>query len=250
MALDGNGTIRHMTIRALVIGQFAALVVLLAPAVLLGKFLGGGFEFMLMLLGAPLLVVSTTVVLGWALWPPTRSKLVVALVAVATAVGLVAATPLLARTGDRLFFESRRARLNAFTTEIVAFGRINNMSDGLRHYKQLNGELVAYTDAQVDTSRTPGLRPTLPLDQVLVRDRIDRADYEAFRGRLRDLRLIGLEVHPGFVAYLYDGMLDNLEGYLYVFGDGEPPTPRTELFSTMLVALRPLGHGWYWFATT
>ena len=44
-------------------------------------------------------------------------------------------------------------------------------------------------------------------------------------------------------------MLDNLEGYLYVVGDNSPPALRTELFSTML-ALRPLGNGWYWFATT
>jgi len=232
------------------IGQFAALVVLLATGVLLAKFVGGGFDSMIMLLGAPLLIVSTLVVLGWAVWRPTRSKLFVALLAVATVIGLVAATPLLARAGDHLFFESRRARLDAFTTEILAFGRIRNMSDGLRHHKELNGELVAYTPAQVDTSRTLGFRPTVPLDQVLVRDGIDRAEYEAFRGKLRDLRLIEFEIHPGLVAYWNDGMLDNLEGYLYVVGDGEPPAPRTELFSTMLVALRPLGSGWYWFATT
>ena len=239
-----------MFARVVIISQFAILVLLLGLGVLFAKFGGGGFKFMLVLFGTPLVILSTIVVLVWAVWRPTWLKVLVGLACALVACGLIAATPFLSRAGDRLFFESRREQFEVFTQEVLAFGRIRSMSDGMRHFKELNGELVAYTPTQVDTTRSPGLRATLPVEQILARDGIARADYERFRARLRDLKMIEFEVHDGFVAYLYDGMLDNLEGYLYVLPDGQPPALRSEVFTTMLVSLRPLGSGWYWFATT
>jgi hypothetical protein len=242
-----------LTARTLVVGQFITVVVILGAGTVLATLVGHGVDSMLIFFGLPLLLVSTITVLSWAVWRPNRGKLTVALLALATVVALDAATPHLARAGTRLFFETHREQLDVFTRDVLEFGRIRAMSDGLRHFKELNGELVAYTSAEVDTTVNPEFpeyRPTLPLTQVLTRDGIEHSKYEEFRTRLHELELIGLEVHPGFVAYLYDGMLDNLVGYLYVPDGGEAPALRSEVFTTILVALRPLGNGWYWFATT
>ena len=89
-----------------------------------------------------------------------------------------------------------------------------------------------------------------PLDQVLMRDAIAAQRYEEFRGRLRDLKLTQFDAQPGFVAFLYDGMLDNLEGYLLVKPGGSPPAVHSTLFGAQLVRLEPIGDGWYRFVTT
>jgi hypothetical protein len=71
-----------------------------------------------------------------------------------------------------------------------------------------------------------------------------------FRARLRELEAVKLKVHTDYVAYLYTGFADNRQGYLYVRA-GKPPAFGTrELFSGELVALWPLGNGWYRFATS
>ncbi len=130
------------------------------------------------------------------------------------------------------------------------YGRIHQLSDGTRHFKNLNGELVAFTATEVDTSRAPGLRNTLPLSLVLARDDIDSLRFESFRRTLIGMRLIEVERTDQFVAFLHDGMLDNLEGVLYVRPGQRPPAAETELFGAMLVRLSPLRDRWYWFSTT
>jgi hypothetical protein len=239
-----------VSVRSWVLIQFATVVATLVLGTLLSKFWGSGAGFLLVLGGLPLLAVSGAIVLSWAIWRPRRDKLGIAVLALLAGSGVVAATPWLKSAGDRLFFETRRARLETFTRDVLAYGRIHEMSDGLRHHKQLNGELVAYTTGAVDTTRPWPFRGAVPVEQVLARDGIDRREYEAFRQRLRDLKLIEFEIHPGYVAYLYDGFLDNLEGYLHVQEGHAPPGLHGELFSTELVALKPLGGGWYWFGTT
>ena len=239
-----------MSPRVLVLGQFGCVLLLLATVQLFAKFIGGVSDFLLFIYGLPALLLSAVVVLGWALVPPRWAKLRVAALALLVGTGLVALSPRLRRTGDRLFFESRRADLEAFTADILAYGRIHEMSDGLRHFKELNGELIALRHAEVDTLRAPGLRPTLPVARVLARDGIDRQTYDVFRERLRELKFIEFEVHRGFVAFVYDGMLDNVDGYLLVRAGHEPPALNSEIFSSQLIAIKPLGSGWYWFATT
>ena len=85
---------------------------------------------------------------------------------------------------------------------------------------------------------------------MLARDAIEVKRYEEFRDRLRALKLTQLEAEPEFVAFLYDGMLDNLEGYLVVKPGATPPAIRSTLFGATLISLEPLGDGWYRFATT
>ena len=85
---------------------------------------------------------------------------------------------------------------------------------------------------------------------MLARDAIAAQRYEEFRRRLQDLKLTQFDAKPGYVAFLYDGMLDNLEGYLLVRPGGSPPALRSTLFGATLVSLEPIGDGWYRFTTT
>jgi len=234
--------------RALVPGQFVVVVALLTLCLLLEKFLGAQSRLAFAVLGTPLLVVSTLVVGAWAAWGIRGRKVVVLLVAVVADVGLIAGTSTLERAGDRLFFESRRSRLDAFTRDIVAYGRIHQMSDGQRHFTELNGQLVAASAADL-TTRSVG-PSTRPLEQVLARDAIAVQRYEDFRQRLRDLAVIQFDAQPGYVAFLYDGMVDGQEGYLRVKPGDSPPATGAKLFGAAVIRLEPIGDGWYRFATS
>lgn len=229
-------------------GQFVVVVALLTLWLLLEKFLGAQSRLAYVLFGTPLMVVSTLVVGVWAAWGIRRRKVVVLALAVVADVGLIAGTSSLERAGDRLFFESRRSRLDAFARDIVAYGRIHGMSDGLRHFTELNGELVA-TSASDPATRSPGAT-TRPLEQMLARDGIAAHRYDDFLQRLRDLALIEFDDEPAFVAFLYDGMVDGQEGYLLVKPGASPPSMRSTLFGEALIRLEPIGDGWYRFATT
>ena len=239
-----------MTSRTLVLGQYGLVLGLLALGTLFAKFGGGGFAIMLFMFSPLAFGASALIVLGWGLWRRSWMKLGTAFLALAAGAGLDAASPSIRRWGDHLFFESRKERLEELTRELLEYGRIRAMSDGTRHYKELNGELVAYTAAQVDTVRAEPWRPILPVVSVLARDGIDREVYESFRARLQELKFIQVRVEPGYVAYLYDGILDNLQGYLLVRPGHRPPRRGSELFMAELVFLTPIGEGWYRFATT
>lgn len=230
------------------LGQFVVVVVLLALWALLEKFLGARSSLAFVVVGTPLLVLSTLAVVVWASWGIRWRKAVVLLLAVIADAGLVSGTSALGRAGDRLFFESRRSRLDSFARDIVAYGRIKQMSDGTRQFTELNGDLVAGS-ASDPMMRSVG-SPKRTLEQLLARDAIAPQRYEEFRGRLRDLKITQFDVQPEFVAFLYDGMLDNLEGYLLVKPGASPPAMRTSLFGAALMRLEPLGDGWYRFATT
>jgi len=231
-----------------VAGQFFAVVALLTLWVLLEKFLGAQSSLVFAVLGMPLLALSTLAVIVWAAWGIRRRKVVVLVLAVIADVCFVSGTPTLTRAGDRLFFESRRSRLETFSRDIVAYGRIHQMSDGTRSFTELNGDVVS--DSKSDGPNGSLAAPAVPIEQVLSRDAIEARRYEEFRGRLRDLKLIQFDAQPQFVAFLYDGMLDNLEGYLVVKPGASPPAVRSTLFGATLIRLEPLGDGWYRFATT
>jgi hypothetical protein len=231
-----------------VLGQFVLVIVLLALWILLEKFLGAGSVLAFAVVGLPLLALSTLGVIVWAAWGIRWRKVVLLLLAVVADVGFVSGGDALSRSGDRLFFATRRSRLESFAHDIVAYGRIRQMSDGTRSFTELNGELVAGPAAEATTGSAAARRR--PLAQVLARDAIAAQRYEEFRRRLRDLELTQFDARPGFVAFLYDGMLDNLEGYLLVEPGASPPALRSTLFGASLVRLEPIGGGWYRFVTT
>jgi hypothetical protein len=237
----------RLDVRSLVEGQFVVVVALLTLWILLEKFLGAQSRLAFAVLGTPLLVASTLVVGVWAAWGIRWPKVVVLLLAVVTDVGLILGTSTLERAGDRLFFESRRSRLDAFARDIVEYGRIHQMSDGLRHFTELNGQLVAASPAELTTGPRGSTRL---LEQVLARDVIAKHRYDDFRQRLRDVAVIEFDARPEYVAFLYDGMVDGQEGYLLVQPGASPPALRETLFGAALIRLEPIGDGWYRFATT
>lgn len=249
---DRLSTTSQMTVSAQTVinGQFLLLVLGLLALTTGSLFLGGATDFLLFFVGFPLLATSAVVVLAGALWRPRWRKLFNALVTLSAGVEALTFIPDASRLGRHLFFVSRRDGLEAFEEEIRAFGRIHSMSDGTRHYKDLNGALIAYEAATVGT--IPGVTavPTLPLADVLARDDIPPAKYDEFRKRLIRLKFIQFQVEPDYVAFLHDGLLDNLYGLMHVRPGRKPPRLHSELFAAELVSLRPLGDGWFWFGTT
>ena len=233
-----------------VLASVNAVLSLLVLWVLFTKLLGSFSVILVPFVLPSVLVLSGLIILGWSAWQPRSTKSAYALVCLLAGAVVVMATTSMGRGGDGHFFESRRVRLEELTRDLIAYGRIHEMCDGLRHFKTLNGELVAYTPAQVDTTPGVGGVPTLPVEQVLAREGIDRRRYEEFQHRLRKLRFIEVEVEQGYVAYLYDGILDNQQGYLLVRPGHVPPPLGSGLFAAELIALQPLGGGWYLFATT
>jgi hypothetical protein len=239
---------RRLNASRIVLGQFVVVIVLLALWVLLGKFLGARAALAFAVVGMPLLALSTLGVMAWAAWGIRRQKVALLLLAVVADAGFISGSDALSRTGDRLFFATRRSRLETFARDIVSYGRIHQMSDGLRAFTELNGELVAASPSEAATALTAASRRH-PLGEVLARDAITAERYEEFQRRLRDLALTQFDAQPGYVAFLYDGMLDNLEGYLLVKPGGSPPARRSTLFGASLVRLEPIGDGWYRFVT-
>src|SRR4029077_8785360 len=181
---------------------------------------------------------------------PTWRKTALCIGTLVFGVALLLATPSISQAGRFLFFVSRQTQLDGFVRDILAYGRIREMSDGQRYFKQLNGELITYDPSKVTISRDAGTRPIVALDQILERDHIDPVRYAEFRQRLIDLKLIEFEVEDGYVAFLYDGILDNLMGFLYVREGAAPPALDSELFACKLVALRRIRGNWYAFGTT
>lgn len=234
----------------LVIVQFAAMLAANGALLLFRLFPRDATGFLVAMVAALGLCASALIVLGHLVWRPTWRKTALSLGALTLGALLSLTVPQLRRQSTRLFFSARAASLTAMVRELDDYGRIHQLSDGTRHFKSLNGDLVAFTSGEVDTSRGPDLLNTLPLSRVLARDGIDSLRYEAFRRQLIAMRLIEVERTDAYVAFLHDGMLDNLEGVLYVRPGQRPPALETELFGATLVQLSPLRDGWYWFATT
>ena len=229
------------------LGQFVGVVLVLTLWAVLEKFLGARSALAFAVLGLPLLALSTLAIMVWAAWPIRWPKVVVLVLAVVADIALISGHATLSRAGDRLFFETRRSKLEALARDIRAYGRIRQMNDGARAFTELNCELVA---AVGNASPATAPAPRHPIEQVLARDDIAASRYDEFRRRLHDLKITQFDAKPGFVAFLYDGMLDELEGYLLVQPGGSPPAVRSPLFGASVIRVEPLGDGWYRFATT
>jgi hypothetical protein len=234
----------------LAFGAFGLVVAAYALAVYATRFVGAAFAFAIRWYGPPTLAIASIALVVWAFFPPRRAKLPGTLIALIVAFLVHQLTPQIIAASDATYWRLRQAPLTEFTRDILAYGKISEMSDGDRHYKELNGELIAFAVVDIDTLTASAFRKTWPLDHVLARDQITREKYEQYRQRLRELTLIQFQVRPGYVAFLYDGFLDNLDGYLWVRDDARSPALNSELFGTQLIALQELGGGWYRFHTT
>lgn len=234
-------------VRQIALGQFVGVMLLLTLWVVLEKFLGARSGLAFAVIGLPLLGLSTLAVMVWAAWAVRWQKALALVFVVSADIGFISGHAALSRAGDRLFFETRRSKLEGLARDIRAYGRIHQMNDGARAFTELNGKLVA---GEGDLSPVAASVLRHPLEQVLSRDTIAASRYDDFRGRLHDLKITQFDAKPDFVAFLYDGMLDNLEGYLLIEPGASPPPVRSPLFGASLIRLEPLGDGWYRFATT
>ncbi|HEV8398566.1 MAG TPA: hypothetical protein VGQ18_01885 [Gemmatimonadales bacterium] len=213
---------------------FGSAAVLLSLS-LLGSFLGDLAEDLV----APFVVLGLLagglLVLAYTAMRPSWAKARELLIAVCVTAGAIRLAPTIRTAGVTLFWATREDRATTFVAEILSYGRVREMDDGLRYFNRLNGE------------RGDGL----PVQAVLVRDAIDPGVFERFQRRLRELKLVHVEVREDCIAFVQDGFLDNVEGFFWVRPGHRPPPLYSEfVYESELVGLRPLGNGWYYFATT
>lgn len=141
------------------------------------------------------------------------------------------------------FWSERRIALDDFVADFRGYGRIRSMSDGQRHWKELN-------EATYE-SPTPIRRGVGRFADVMRRDSIDPRVYHDFRERLIRLRLIKVESTDRYTAFIYDGMLDNLMGFVWVApGQPEPRVGERMLNFTEVVTVTKLDARWYYVTTT
>lgn len=239
-----------ITARIVILGQFVVVVLGVLALVTFKMFISSSSELLIDLVGIPILGISALVVLFHAVWRPSWKKTALCVCFLVGGGSLLLLTPYASQAGIQLFFLSRQTVLEEFAQDILAYGRITNMSDGSRHFKQLNGELVAYTPSNVSLSHDEAVRSIVLLEDVLHRDGIDRQRYDDYRDRLGRLNLVEFEVTSSHVAFLYDGILDNLQGFLLLRSGMPESIMNSYVFSSRVVAISALGGQWYWFATT
>jgi len=229
---------------------YGGLVVWASLAVF-GLFVGDMVDLLASMMVAPAILAGALMMLLYAAIKPSWAKAREVVVGLAAGMALLVAQPQLRTAGLEFFWGVRNAQATAFVAELLSYARIREMDTGDRHFKELNGELVAYSAAQVDTQHVDGLRPTLPIQSVLQRDGIDPRVYEMFRQRLRSLGFIHVEVHDDYIAFVRDGMLDNLYGFVWIRPGHRAPKLGSEFVDeTQLVLLRPVGGHWHFSATT
>lgn len=228
---------------------FAVVIGALLSAALMGQFIGDFPSMVLSLLAGVAILFLVICIIIQALWGATRRKFAIAAAALAAgALSVTLGVPIAWVGADRLFFLSRRAALNAFVRDAQMYQRIHDMSDGERYFVDLNGTSVVggTADTLVPTAESRPDHP-VPLARVLARDRIDPRRYEGFRQRLVALGLIQFEMRPDHVAFVYDGLLNRIHGYLYVLPGARAPKSGAQVFNEELGGLNPLSGGWYTF---
>jgi hypothetical protein len=237
---------RRPSVQAIVFGQFALSLCVKVALDLLWMFPRESIS----LLGTLQLGASSFIVLLFVAWRPRWLKTLRGLLAIGFAALSVFAEPTMYRVGAELFFSSRAERLTAFKDAFCAYGRIWQMTDGQRYHKSLNGQRIALTASTTVVPSPPEERSGRPVAAVLAGDSIAPAQFDEFRRELIAMRLIEVARTGNGVAFVHDGMLDNLEGFIFVPNGSAPPTIGSALFETTLVALVPMRDGWYYFGTT
>lgn len=208
---------------------------------------------LVMALGAVTLIAGASglFLLGQAVYERSRqSWLRVAIAALVVLAGYFGIAPL-SHGVEYAQFMYRRARLEALVYDVLADGRVRSMSDATRFYKDLNGIDLRDVGPPVDAGDEQGPPDAIPLSTALAKTGIDEPTYRRLRAALLSTGYIELEVAPGYVAFVEDGMLDNLFGVVYV-RPGQTPPPLSSEFvdGTELVSLRHLSGPWYAFGTT
>lgn len=207
----------------------------------------------LIVFGALLILVVLVIAILIRLWRKfSRTELIRAIVFFMTGIALFFIDIYAPTLGSKVYLLLNRGKLESFATDIVKYGRIKKMSDGLSHFKSLNDSLVAYLPSEVrrPESEKDVFQLILPLNEVLAKEGIEPDKYEYFRQQLIDLSYIDVEVRKDVVVLTRDGMLDNCWGVLFVLSDHDPPLYGDHLSCGSLISLSKLVGRWYAFSTT
>jgi hypothetical protein len=147
----------------------------------------------------------------------------------------------------RAFLAARLARLDTLDRELRRYGRIHAMSDGLRHYVELNGATVTADTARLNP-KSPGYeRWVHALPAILARDSIAPATYEAFRQRLAATGFVEVAADSAYTAFLFDGFVAHGNGFVHVEPGAPAPTVGMELFNSGVRQIEEVGPGWFYF---
>jgi len=196
----------------------------------------------------PALRVGALLLLAYAFIKPSIPKAREVIVVVLLGVTCLSGEPYFRWAGIRLFWSVRDAPATEFVADLLSYGRIQSMDDGTRYFKKLNGQLLGRSDFLGDTAMVflPKPRPN-----VFRHDGIDTRVFGEFRQRLQALDLFSVSITDDYVAFVDDGFLDNLYGFVWVRpGHATPPLRGEFVDETQLIYLRPLGNRWYYFETT
>lgn len=117
---------------------------------------------------------------------------------------------------DAIYFKIREKQLRSLAFDIKHYGKIEEMSDGLRYWKSINNTNIETDIKNVDTTGGEFGGQKYLLDDVLKRKGIDKKIYEQFRQRLIATGFISFTVlDDGSISFTMDGMLDNCYGISY-----------------------------------
>ncbi|MBK8016123.1 MAG: hypothetical protein IPK20_04995 [Betaproteobacteria bacterium] len=187
---------------------------LLLIVVGLGLYIGLFEWFGISVLLGFIVAVFACWILARCLWRPSLTKFRKDALPIVVLLGTVALLPFANAAQWNLFLFARRASLEALAKDVIAYGKIQQMSDGLRYHKSLNGQAF-------DASSTKVGEGTFPkLDEVIRNSGIEPAKYHDFRRRLVAAGFSEFEVTDRYVAFVYDGLLDNLVGVLTLRSTG------------------------------
>lgn len=232
--------------RKLVYGLVFGGLVLLIGNWLLKPFYEFQFVNFTDLVAWPALRVGGLLFVAYAFIQPSIAKIRELLVVALVGAACVSCETSFRWAGIRLFWSLREAPATEFVADLLSYRRIWSMSDGTRYFKTLNDELLGSHGRYATVTIPRGTERN-----VFRRDGVDTRVFADFRRRLQELDLTEVTVSDDYVAFVDDGFLDNLYGFVWVRPGRTPPQLRTEFVeATELTYLRPLGHGWYYFETT
>ncbi|REA56141.1 hypothetical protein DSL64_27340 [Dyadobacter luteus] len=113
-----------------------------------------------------------------------------------------------------IFFKLRQEKLTVMVDQIQRYGKVTEMSDGMRYWKTINGQPVGMDSSEVNNTLESDSKHLL--DDVLKQEGVDRAFYDRIRNTLIEVNLIGFIVLPdGTISFTMDGMLDNCFGIAF-----------------------------------
>lgn len=189
-------------------------------------------------------LVGGILFLGYAAFRPTMAKVNEVILAGSVAAVCLKTQVPLSKWGADFFWSFRETAATAFVAELLSYGRIFEMDDGTRHFKSLNY-------APLGRVSGPAALTSESSPSVFRRDNIDTRIFAEFRRKLSELNLLSVSVTDGYVAFVDDGFLDNLHGFVWVRPGHPPPRIDSEFVeASRLIYLRPLHNGWYYFETT